>query len=52
MVTLLDQALEDADMTPMDRSLVLAPTLTKNLDLWTWALSDDSETAKKFREQV
>ena len=52
MVTLLDQALEDADKTPMERSLILTPTLTKNLDLWTWALSSESDTAQKFRDQV
>ena len=51
-MTLLDQALEDAEKTPMDRSLILAPALTKNLDLWTWTLDSDSPIAEKFRNQL
>jgi hypothetical protein len=36
----------------MDRSLILTPTLTKNLDLFTWALDSDNPAAQKFRDQV
>jgi len=52
MTTLLDQALEDADKTPMDRSLIEAPWLTKNLDLWNWVLDSDNPAAEKFRNQI
>ena len=52
MVTFFDQALEDAEKTPMDRSMIRAPTFTKNLDMFTWVLSDESPEAKACREQL
>ena len=51
-VTLLDQALEDAEKTPMERSLIEAPILTRYLDMFTWVLSSDNPRAVKYREQV
>ena len=49
---LLRQALEDSWKSPADISLILAPHLTKNLELWNYTLSSDSAEAKKFREDM
>ena len=52
MVTLLDQALEDAEKTPMERSLIWAPTFTKNLDMLTWLMTSDNPSAVNCRNQL
>jgi hypothetical protein len=46
----LSEALSDSGKTPMDISLILAPTITKNLELFEHILTDDSEQSKKVRE--
>lgn len=50
--TLLDQALEDAEKTPMERSLIWAPTFTKSLDMLTWLMTSDNPSAVRCREQL
>jgi hypothetical protein len=43
---LLAQALEDSGKSPADIALILAPHLTKNIELWNYVLSEDTEDNK------
>lgn len=43
-------ALEESWKLPADIALILAPTLTKNLQLWDYVLSTDNEQNKKLLE--
>ncbi len=46
------QALEDSWKLPADIALILAPTLTKNLELRDYVLDDESEQSKAFRDKL
>jgi hypothetical protein len=37
---------------PADIALILAPTLTKNLELRDYVLDDESEQSKAFRDKL
>lgn len=47
---LLAQALEDSGKSPADISLILAPHLTKNLELWNYVLAEDTDDNKWLRD--
>lgn len=47
---LLAQALEDSGKSPADIALILAPHLTKNIELWNYVLSEDTEDNKWLRD--
>lgn len=51
-ITLLDQVMEDAGKTQLERSLIWTPTLTKNLELFTFLLDSDNKEAEILREQM
>ena len=51
-VTLLDQAFEDAEKTPMDRALIWAPTFTKYLWMFNRLLTSDNPQAEQCRNQL
>ena len=50
MMTYLAWALEDSGKSPADIALILAPTLTKNLELWDYVLAKDTDSNKELRE--
>ena len=52
MINYLAWALEDSWKSPLDISLILTPTLTKNLELFTYLLNDDSEDSKELRDKM
>lgn len=51
-INYLSEALEDSWMSPVDIALTLAPTLTKNLQLWDYVLWEDTEWNLKLREYL
>ena len=49
-VIFLADALEDAWKSKADIALILAPTLTKHIKLWDYALTEDTDQNKRLRE--
>ena len=49
MTLFLAQALEDSGKSPADIALILAPHLTKNIELWNYAIWEETEDNKELR---